>query len=93
MSGALERFLEPADPKRRRKTKGRSEAASIIQFAIDFLEDPVFNSVKPSDWEQLDQALTDIPKTRIFRASKPSLSLAASNMLKNMAGPSLPALP
>jgi integrase len=61
---AAAEFLKPADRKRQRTTKGRSEAEPVVQFAVEFLGDPVFNNVTPDDWKRLDEALTDIPKTK-----------------------------
>jgi integrase len=63
MSEAFAEFLKPADPKRRRNTKGRSEAEPVVRFAVDFFEDPIFNHVEEKNWKLLDAALTDIPKT------------------------------
>ena len=62
-STALSDFLEPPISKKR-KVKGRQEARGIIQFAIDFLEDPLLNSITPDDWRRLDEALPDIPHPR-----------------------------
>jgi hypothetical protein len=64
MSDALAEFLKPVDPKRRHTTKGRYEAEPIVKFAIQFLGDPRFCDIKPEDWKRLDEALTDIPKTK-----------------------------
>ena len=64
MSVAAAEFLQPADRKRQRRTKGRSEAEPVIRFAVEFLGDPVFNYLTPDDWKRLDEALTDIPKTK-----------------------------
>lgn len=64
MSVAAAEFLKPVDRKRQRRTKGRSEAEPVIRFAVEFLGDPVFNNITPDDWKRLDEALTDIPKTK-----------------------------
>ena len=64
MSVAATEFLKPADRKRQRRTKGRSEAEPVIRFAVEFFGDPVFNNLTPDDWKRLDEALTDIPKTK-----------------------------
>jgi integrase len=64
MSVAATEFLKPADRKRQRRTKGRNEAEPVIRFAVEFLGDPVFNNLTPDDWKRLDEALTDIPKTK-----------------------------
>ncbi|WP_334402332.1 site-specific integrase [Bradyrhizobium sp. AZCC 2289] len=64
ISVAAAEFLKPADRKRQRTTKGRSDAEPVIRFAVEFLTDPVFNNVTPGDWKRLDEALTDIPKTK-----------------------------
>ena len=61
---AAAEFLKPADRKRQRRTKGRSEAEPVIQFAVEFFGDPVFNNLMLDDWARLDEALTDIPKTK-----------------------------
>jgi integrase len=64
MSVAAAEFLKPADRKRQRRTKGRSEAEPVVRFAVEFFGDPIFNSLMPGDWRRLDEALTDIPKTK-----------------------------
>jgi len=56
MSVAAAEFLKPADRKRQRKTKGRSEAEPVIRFAVEFFGDPVFNNLMPDDWTRLDEA-------------------------------------
>lgn len=61
MSYLLAEFLQPPDPKRVRSFKGRTEAQAIIQFAIDFLNDPTMERVSRSEWDALDVAMTDIP--------------------------------
>ena len=51
-------------------------ARGIIRFAIDFLEDPVFDSVTLNDWKRLDEAMTDIPHpTNIPKSHRGSLHL------------------
>jgi len=62
-STALSEFLEPPASKKR-KVKGRQEAKGIIQFAVDFFEDPLLNNITPQDWDRLDEALPDIPHPR-----------------------------
>lgn len=62
-STALSEFLEPPVSKKR-KVKGRQEAKGIIQFAVDFLGDPLLNGITPDDWSRLDEALPDIPHPR-----------------------------
>lgn len=64
VSAALAEFLKPVDPKRRHTTKGRYEAEPVIKFAIQFLGDPRFCDLTTEDWKRLDEALTDIPKTK-----------------------------
>ncbi len=64
LSQALELYLAPAGKKRARKSRGRADTAAIVRFAIAFLEDPVFDSIKKADWDRLDEALTDIPHTK-----------------------------
>jgi len=64
LSAAAAEFLKPVDRKRRRTTKGRSEAKPVIQFAVEFLGDPFFNNLAREDWARMDEALTDIPKTK-----------------------------
>ena len=64
ISVAAAEFLKPADRKRQRTTKGRSEAEPVIQFAVDYFGDPYFNNLREGDWARLDEALTDIPKTK-----------------------------
>lgn len=64
MSVAAADFLKPADRKRQRRTKGRSDAEPVVRFAVEFFGDPVFNNLMPDDWTRLDEALTDIPKTK-----------------------------
>lgn len=61
LSEALKLFLMPPGKKRQRKMRGRTEAAAIVQFAVDFLEDPVCDSIRPADWNRLDEAMPDIP--------------------------------
>lgn len=64
ISVAMAEFLKPADRKRQRTTKGRSEAEPVIQFAVEFWGNPPFNNLTSDDWKRLDEALTDIPKTK-----------------------------
>ena len=64
MSEALELYLTPPDRKRQATAKGRPETAAVVRFAIEFLKDPYFNSITKEDWDRLDEALTDIPKTK-----------------------------
>ena len=61
MSEVLAKFLAPVDRKRRHTVKGRGEAASVIQFAIDLLEDPRMGEITADDWRDVDEALPDIP--------------------------------
>jgi hypothetical protein len=61
MSVARDLYLAPPDRKKAHLSKGRSETASIVQFAIDFLNDPPLHSVSKDDWDKLDLALPDIP--------------------------------
>ncbi|WP_244485510.1 site-specific integrase [Bradyrhizobium tropiciagri] len=61
MSVPLQEFLRPAGRKRQHKMKGRGEAESVVQFAIDFLGDPRMNELTEEKWKLLDDALPDIP--------------------------------
>jgi integrase len=61
LSEALKAYLAPPGAKRRLKTRGRRDTAAIVQFAIDFLGDPTFDSITLKDWNRLDEAMTDIP--------------------------------
>ncbi|MDE1932838.1 site-specific integrase [Bradyrhizobium sp.] len=61
MSVLLQEFLKPAGRKRQHKTKGRGEAEAIVQFAIDFLDNPRMNELTEEKWKLLDEALPDIP--------------------------------
>ena len=61
LSQALALYLAPPGKKRRRKTRGRADTAAIVQFAVDFFGDPVFESITLQDWQRLDEAMTDIP--------------------------------
>ncbi|MBR1212860.1 site-specific integrase [Bradyrhizobium sp. JYMT SZCCT0180] len=61
MSALLQEFLRPAGRKRQHKMKGRGEAESVVQFAIDFLGDPPMNELTDDKWKLLDEALPDIP--------------------------------
>ncbi len=64
MSVARDLYLAPPDRKKAHLSKGRSETAAIVQFAIDFLDDPPLHSVSKDDWDKLDLALPDIPHPR-----------------------------
>jgi integrase len=76
LSQALALYLEPRGNKRRHLGKGRQDAAGIVRFAIDFLGDPMFDSITPQDWARLDEAMTDIPNRRnIPKAHRGSLHL------------------
>ncbi|CUT13658.1 MULTISPECIES: site-specific integrase [Bradyrhizobium] len=61
MSVLLQEFLRPAGRKRQHTTKGRGEAEAVVQFAIDFLDDPRMSELTKEKWRQLDEALPDIP--------------------------------
>lgn len=63
MSDVLAEFLRPPSRKRAHTSKGRFEATAVVQFAIDFLHDPVLEMVGPLEWAALDEALPDIPST------------------------------
>jgi hypothetical protein len=64
VSAARDLYLAPPDRKKAHLAKGRSETAAIVQFAIDFLNDPQLHSVSKDDWDKLDLALPDIPHPR-----------------------------
>ena len=64
MSVARDLYLAPPDRKKAHLSKGRSETAAIVQFAIDLLNDPPIHSVSKDDWDKLDLALPDIPHPR-----------------------------
>ena len=64
LSQALALYLAPPGKKRRHKTKGRRDTAAVVQFAVDFFGDPVFDSITMADWDRLDEAMTDIPHTK-----------------------------
>ncbi|MDT3684174.1 MAG: hypothetical protein RO009_03915 [Pseudorhodoplanes sp.] len=64
ISQVLKLFLKASTSPRRRELKGTADAAVIVQFAIDFLGDPVLEAVSAADWERLDEALPDIPHHR-----------------------------
>ena len=64
MSAARDLYLAPPDRKKAHLSKGRSETAAIVQFAIDILNDPPLHSVSKDDWDKLDLALPDIPHPR-----------------------------
>lgn len=61
MSDVLTAFLKPLDRKRKHTAKGRGEAASVVQFAVDFLGDPRMDELTEAKWKLLDEALPDIP--------------------------------
>ncbi|WP_456684358.1 site-specific integrase [Bradyrhizobium elkanii] len=61
MSDVLAEFLKPLDRKRKHTAKGRGEAEPVIQFAIDFLDNPRMDELTDAKWKQLDEALPDIP--------------------------------
>ena len=61
MSDVLAEFLKPLDRKRKHTAKGRGEAEPVIQFAIDFLDNPRMDELSDAKWKQLDEALPDIP--------------------------------
>ena len=61
LSQALALYLTPPSKKRRLRTRGRRDTAAVVQFAVDFLGDPVFESITLQDWQRLDEAMTDIP--------------------------------
>jgi integrase len=64
MSAARDIYLAPPDRKKAHLSKGRSETAAIVQFAIDLLNNPPLHSVSKDDWDKLDLALPDIPHSR-----------------------------
>jgi integrase len=64
MSAARDLYLAPPDRKKAHLSKGRSETAAIVQFAIDLLGDPPLHSVTKDGWDKLDLALPDIPHSR-----------------------------
>jgi integrase len=64
MSAARDLYLAPPDRKKAHLSKGRSETAAIVQFAIDLLRDPLLYSVNKEAWDKLDLALPDIPHSR-----------------------------
>ncbi|MCK9916499.1 site-specific integrase [Microbacteriaceae bacterium K1510] len=61
LSEALKLFLMPPGKKRQHKMRGRTEIAVIVQFAVDFLDDPILENIGPVDWDRLDEAMPDIP--------------------------------
>ena len=76
LSQALALYLEPQGTKRRHLAKGRQDDAGIVRFAIDFLDDPVFDAITAQDWQRLDEAMTDIPNRKhIPEAHRGSLHL------------------
>ena len=64
LSQALALYLAPPSKKRMHKTKGRADTVGVIQFAVEFFGDPVFDSIATADWDRLDEAMTDIPHTK-----------------------------
>ena len=64
MSAARGLYLAPPDRKKAHLSRGRSETAAIVQFAIDLLGDPLLQSVSKEDWNTVDLALPDIPHSR-----------------------------
>jgi integrase len=64
LSEALALFLKPPRKKLLHTTKGHADAAGIVQFAIDFLGDPEFDSINEDDWDSLDEAIADIPSRK-----------------------------
>ncbi len=64
LSQALKLYLAPPGKKRMHKTKGRADTAAVVQFAVDFFCDPVFDNITMADGDRLDEALTDIPHTK-----------------------------
>jgi integrase len=74
MSEVLKEFMRPIDRKRQHTVKGRGSAEAVIQFAIDFLGDPVMYDLSEPQWKRLDEALPDIPdRDNIPRNSSKSL--------------------
>ena len=61
MSVLLDEFMRPAGRKRQHTVKGRADAATVVQFAIDLLRDPCMNEMTDEMWRRLDEALPDIP--------------------------------
>ena len=57
LSQARALYLAPPGKKRMHKTKGRADTAAVVQFAVDFFSDPVFDSITTADWDRLDEAL------------------------------------
>jgi integrase len=72
MSAARDLYLAAPDRKKAHLSKGRSETAAIVQFAIDLLNDPPLHSVSKDDWDKLDLALPDIPHSRDLPADASS---------------------
>ena len=72
MSAARDLYLAPPDRKKAHLSRGRSETAAIVQFAIDLLNDPPLHSVSKEDWDKLDLALPDIPHSRDLPAEASS---------------------
>ncbi|MGL9622326.1 hypothetical protein QRQ56_30515 [Bradyrhizobium sp. U531] len=74
MSEVLVEFLKPLDRKRKHTAKGRGEAASVVQFAVDLLGDPRMDELTEAKWKLLDEALPDIPnRDNIPRKSSETL--------------------
>jgi len=61
LSEVLKLYLAPPHKKRAGETRGRPDTAPIVQFAVDFLKDPVFDGITEENWKKLDEAMTDIP--------------------------------
>lgn len=57
MSAARDLYFAAPDRKKAHLSKGRSETAAIVQFAIDLLGDPLLQSVSKEDWNTLELAL------------------------------------
>ena len=54
MSAARDLYLAPPNCKKAHLSKGSSETAAIVRFAIDLLDDPLLQSVIKDDWNRLD---------------------------------------
>jgi len=83
---AAAEFLKPADRKRQRRTKGRSEAEPVIRFAVEFLGDPVFNNLTPTIGSGLMKRSPIFRKQREFRANTRILSLLRFKYADSTAG-------
>jgi hypothetical protein len=64
MSAARDLYLAHPNCKKAHLSKGRSETAAIVRFAIDWLDDPLLRSVSKEDWNRLDLSMPDIPHSR-----------------------------